>query len=203
MTLRQRIAERLSVSEAAVGLGIGLGDAGDPRDAFLVRGASVWPSAPPIAYTVTTSPNWFGVADHQTIRGVDNVVLEDGDAVADLIGGSGADVRDLWPCRETTQETTRSLRRLAGALGQIRKVVLPWGMPVGGWFTVRTPIPAAAWEQWRSPGRIDVPPPALAVFLPGIVRLVPDRGVLVADYADSFAEFVHEWHPTSSGGSLQ
>jgi len=202
VTLRQRIAERLSVSEAAVGLGIGLGDAGDPRDAFLVRGASVWPSAPPIAYTVTTSPNWFGVADHPTVRGVETIVLEDGDAVTDFVGGSQPLVDELWPCLETTQETVRSLRQLAGALGQIPKVALSWGTPIGGWFTVRTPIPAPAWKHWRTFGRVDAPPPAFAAFLPGVVRLVADRDVPAADYADSFAEFVHEWRPTSSGGSL-
>ncbi|GBE24035.1 hypothetical protein BMS3Bbin02_00300 [bacterium BMS3Bbin02] len=197
MTLRRRIAERVSVAESAVGLGVALGDPEDPRDSHMVRGASVWAPRSPITCAVTTSPNWFGVVDRVVHPQARVVCLDAMSAVIDLFGESTTEATDVWPRVEVTRAALRDTRRLAGALVQIRGVALPWGTPIGGWFSVRTPIPSTAWERWTSFGKVDPPPPSLAPFLPGIVRVVPDPGTSVGDYAASFQEFVRGWHSTS------
>lgn len=193
VTLRRRIAERVSVAESAVGLGVALGDPDDPRDSHMMRGASVWAPRSSITCAVTTSPNWFGVADRPVCPGARVVCLDTASAVADILGESAAKAVDVWPRAEVTRADLRHLRRLAGTLGQIRGVGLVWGRPIGGWFSVRTPIPSIAWEHWTAFGKVDIPPPRLASFLPGIIRVVPDLGAPVGDYAASFAEFVHGW----------
>jgi hypothetical protein len=202
VNLRQRVAGQLSVAESAIGFGVGLGDPEDPRDAQMVQGRSVWGPETQVKCLVTTSPNWFGVTDcpsHSTAR---VVCLDAMEAVSQVLGMSAEEAADLWPHPTPTAALLRDVRKFAGALLQIRSVNLPWGRPIGAWFSVRTPLPATAWSAWEGPGLVTVPPSSLAAFLPGVIRCTPELGFSVSDYADSFAEFVRTWHPTGDGERL-
>lgn len=188
MTIRERIAAHLRIDESRVGLGIGLGDPTDHRDALMFDGRSVWAADAPIDVAVTESPNWFGVRD-----GPDQLVVNADLVRCDRHGDVLAPLSDAVEMRASQDDHSRAVRQLAGALSTHKGISLPWGRPVCSWFSVRTRIPASAWQQFRGDGKVDAPPDPFRAFLPGLVRVTPPAGFVVSEYAAALVGFVGKW----------
>lgn len=188
MTVRERIAAQLQIDETRVGLGVGLGDPTDRRDALMIDGRSVWAADAPIDIAVAESPNWFGVLDGEgsAVAAVDIVRC-------DRQGSIRAVRAEVFELRGSQGDHGRAVQRLGGALSAYKGISLPWGRPVCPWFSIRTAIPASAWARIRGDFVVEPPAARLGNFLPGVVRVVPEPGFEVSEYAAALTGFVEDW----------